>query len=129
MLFAFAWSWVCASFAQRTAGFTSSLARNLVALGVLVAVVGLAQKATFNGKLLWFWEPMFYATNSFGPFVNRNHFAGWMLLALMVSIGYLFGRLSHEASRDSSWREQLLWVGSPEGTSFAGLFVAIVKVM
>jgi len=117
VLCGFAWAWVCASFAQRSVGFTRSLARNLVALGVVIAVVGLAQKATFNGKLLWFWEPTFYAWNAFGPFVNRNHFAGWMLLALMLSIGYLFGRLSHEASRESTWRERVLWMGSPDGAA------------
>ena len=61
---------------------------------LLVAVIGLAQKATFNGKLLWFWTPQFFASNGFGPFVNRNHFAGWMLLALTLSVGLLFGHLS-----------------------------------
>ena len=81
ILFGAVWATTCAGFAQRTTGFPRALTRNLVVLGVAIGTIGLAQKATFNGKLLWFWEPMFYATNGFGPFVNRNHFAGWMLLA------------------------------------------------
>ncbi|RPI50367.1 MAG: O-antigen ligase domain-containing protein [Acidobacteria bacterium] len=126
IFFGFAWAWVCASVARRTGGFTRALARNIVALGLLVAVIGLAQKATFNGKLLWFWEPMSYATNAFGPFVNRNHFAGWMILALMLSVGYLFGRFSSRAaSRESTWRDHLLWIGSPEGTPIILTAVAI----
>jgi O-antigen ligase len=111
------WAWTCASVARRAVEFPRTLARNLVALGVIVAVIGLIQRATFNGKLLWFWEPEFYSWNSFGPFVNRNHFAGWMVLVLMLSIGYLFGRVSvHRPSSKANWREWLLWSGSAEGT-------------
>jgi O-antigen ligase len=96
-------------------------------LGLLVAIVGLAQRAMFNGKLLWFWEPRFYSWNAFGPFVNRNHFAGWMMLAIMVSIGYLFGRLSIFApSSKASRRERLLWIGSPEGTTVLLVAVGIL---
>jgi hypothetical protein len=86
IVFGFTWAWVCVSLAKRTAEFPRALARNLVVLGVIVAVIGLAQRATFNGKLLWFWEPMFYATNAFGPFVNRNHFAGCAVLITAVAI-------------------------------------------
>jgi O-antigen ligase len=126
ILFGATWAWVCASLANRTGAFPRTLARNLVTLAVLVAVIGLAQRATFNGKLLWFWEPMFYATNAFGPFVNRNHFAGWMLLALMIGIGYLFGTLTQVASNVSTWRDRLLWIGSPQGTSVMLTAVAII---
>ena len=91
-----------------------TLARNIAIVGTIVGLIGLAQHATFNGKLLWFWTPMFFATNGFGPFVNRNHFAGWMLLALAISVGLLFAQVKRSAPRhDASWRERLLWLGSP----------------
>ncbi len=123
----FIWAWVCANAAQKDGGFARLLARNLVALGLMLAIIGLAQKATFNGKLLWVWEPMSYSTNAFGPFVNRNHFAGWMLLTLMVSVGYLFGRFSSRGtSRELTWRDHLLWIGSAEGTSVILTAAAIV---
>ncbi len=122
-----AWVWVCASLAHHTAAFTRSLVRNVVALGVVVAVIGLAQSATFNGKLLWFWEPMFYSTNAFGPFVNRNHFAGWMLLALMLSLGYLFGRfITQTTSNTPTWRDRMLWLGSADGTTVMLTGIAVV---
>jgi O-antigen ligase len=127
ILFGSAWAWMCVRLAQRTTAFTRSLARNVVALGLFVAVIGLAQSATFNGKLLWFWEPMFYSTNAFGPFVNRNHFAGWMLLALMISLGYLFGRFStHGTPSAATWRDRLLWLGSADGTTVILTGIAIV---
>jgi O-antigen ligase len=91
-----------------------TLARNVAIVGTIVGILGLAQHATFNGKLLWFWTPMFFATNGFGPFVNRNHFAGWMLLALALGIGLLFAQVNRLAPRrDADWRERLLWLGSP----------------
>jgi O-antigen ligase len=127
LLFGFAWTWVCASLAGRSGTLTRALIRNIVALGVLVAIIGLAQRATFNGKLLWFWEPMFYSTNAFGPFVNRNHFAGWMLLAVMLGIGYLFGRLSSSSSfAKSEWRDRMLWLGSHDGASLCLTGIAIL---
>jgi O-antigen ligase len=112
-----AWAATCASCARHTPGFARDLSRNLVVLGVGIGTIGLAQKATFNGKLLWFWEPMFYATNGFGPFVNRNHFAGWMLLALALGVGHLCGRFTRDAAAtELTWRERVLWIGSPAGT-------------
>jgi O-antigen ligase len=90
------------------------LARNIAIVATIVAIIGLAQNATFNGKLLWFWTPQFYATNGFGPFVNRNHFAGWMLLALSLSVGLLFARVSRSAPPpNATLRERVLWFGSP----------------
>jgi hypothetical protein len=69
------------------------------------------------GQLLWFWTPEYYATNGFGPFVNRNHFAGWMVLAVGLSSGLLFGsvRRSRLVSL-RSWRERVLWFGSPSAS-------------
>ena len=38
----------------------------------------------------------------FGPFVNKNHFAGWMLMALPLTIGLLVRRhLARHARRQA----------------------------
>src|SRR5690606_27072945 len=59
----------------------------------------------------------YFATNSFGPFVNRNHFAGWMLLLLAVTLGALFAQLQQMVlPRNPRLRDRLLWLGSPAGT-------------
>ena len=52
----------------------------LIVLGFVLALFGMIQKATFNDRIYWFWRPINVANNAFGPFVNRNHFAGWMLM-------------------------------------------------
>ncbi len=51
----------------------------------LVAGFGILQHLTFNGKLYWFRE-MRYGGIPFGPYVNRNHFAGFVELAIPISL-------------------------------------------
>jgi O-antigen ligase len=57
----------------------------IMIFGFVVAVFGILQHVTFNGKLYWFRE-MRYGGIPFGPYVNRNHFAGFIELVLPVSL-------------------------------------------
>jgi O-antigen ligase len=99
-----------------------SLARSLVGLGLLVAVIGIVQKAVlgdhaFGGMRIYgFWEPTYKVTTPFGPFVNKNHFAGWMLMAIPLALGYVFG-VAEVGMRHvrHGWRNRLLWLSSPHG--------------
>ena len=61
-----------------------SFAWFLLVLGFAVSVFGILQHFTFNGKLYWFRE-LRYGGIPFGPYVNRNHFAG--LIELIVPTG------------------------------------------
>ena len=54
-------------------------------LGFVASVFGILQHLTFNGKLYWFRE-LRYGGIPFGPFVNRNHFAGLMELLLPLAL-------------------------------------------
>ena len=56
----------------------------LLSLGFAVSVFGILQHFTFNGKLYWLRE-LRYGGIPFGPYVNRNHFAG--LIELIVPTG------------------------------------------
>jgi O-antigen ligase len=60
----------------------------LVLLGFSVALFGVLQDLTRNGKLYWVKE-LRYGGNSFGPYVNRNHFAGLMELLIPVGLAML----------------------------------------
>ena len=54
-------------------------------LGFLVSVFAILQHLTFNGKLYWFRE-MRYGGIPFGPYANRNHFAGFAELVLPLAL-------------------------------------------
>jgi putative inorganic carbon (hco3(-)) transporter len=78
-------------------------AARLVAIaGGAIAVVGLVQQITSPRLLLWTWSLQDPGAHPYGPFVNRNHFATWLLMALALTAGYLVVHLrSHRVSRRS----------------------------
>jgi O-antigen ligase len=57
----------------------------LMTLGFFVSVFGILQSLTFDGKLYWFRE-MRFGGAAFGPYVNRNHFAGFAEMVIPVSL-------------------------------------------
>jgi O-antigen ligase len=76
------------------------LATALMFVGLLVALIGIIQRPFFTGKIYGFWEPTIQ-TNSFGPFVNPNHFAGWMAMLLPLVLGTICGHVQSAAGRQS----------------------------
>ena len=67
----------------------------VVVVGFIVAMIGILGQAAPNGKIMWFRDPPSGAI-SFGPFVNRNHFAGYMVMAVLVALGMLIGTRNRE---------------------------------
>ncbi len=64
--------------------------------GFLISIFGILQHLTFNGKLYWFRE-MHYGGIPFGPYVNRNHFAGFVELILPLAlVPLVLGRVRRE---------------------------------
>jgi O-antigen ligase len=57
----------------------------VMSFGFFVALFAILQHLTFNGKLYWFRE-MHFGGVPFGPYVNRNHFAGFAELVIPVSL-------------------------------------------
>lgn len=85
----------------------------LVVLGVLLALAGIIQRPLFTGKIYGLWTPL-QGGSPFGPFVNKNHFAGWMLMAIPVAIGLICNELSRGLRGvRPAWRERVLWLSSP----------------
>jgi hypothetical protein len=75
----------------------------IVCVGCAVGIEGIFQKLAWNGKVLWLRSPP-TGSRPFGPFVNPNHFAGYMEL-IPVALGLLLTPLpprSEEASGTSS---------------------------
>lgn len=87
-------------------------------LAVAVAVVGIVQAAVLDAdvdRIYGFWTPR-QGGAIFGPFVNRNHFAGWMLMLLPVVAAYGWALLvqAPDAARRGG-RAWGRWLGSPDG--------------
>ena len=65
------------------------LTKVIMAMAIAVGVFGLLQFLTWNGLLYWVYDPP-YAGTRFGPFNNRNYFAGYMVAALAPAFGLMF---------------------------------------
>lgn len=63
----------------------------LLVLGFSVSLLGILQYFTFNGKMYWF-RGLRYGGIPFGPFVNRNHFSGFVELVAPLGLSVLFLR-------------------------------------
>src|SRR3954470_21403446 len=64
-------------------------ARSVSMIGLLLSLIAMAQDSTAHGLMYWRWKPLMEGGSPFGPFVNRNHFATWAVLALPLPLGYL----------------------------------------
>lgn len=60
----------------------------LLVLGFVVSLFGIIQHFAFNGKLYWTRE-LRYGGIPFGPYVNRNHFAGFVELVVPPGLAIL----------------------------------------
>lgn len=71
-------------------GFTARLLTAVVATGFAVSVIGILQKYSWQGMIYWL-RPIRFG-NPFGPFVNRNHFAGYIIMVIPLALGLLLSR-------------------------------------
>lgn len=97
------------------------LTKGIVFVGFALAVFGIAQKAilgdhAFGGMRIYgFWKPESLLTTPFGPFVNKNHFGGWMLMGIPLALSLAMASVRDDDGRRRDLRQTLLWLSEPEG--------------
>ena len=109
-------------------------ARGIATVGLVLAAICLAQDATGQGKMYWRWKPLSEGAPPFGPFVNRNHFATWVVIAVPLCLGYLLAHASahkhHHATVVTTWHKRLLQLMDARsiwlGASICLMLVALV---
>ena len=90
----------------------SGLVRSIVVLGVLVALAGIVQEAGGGLRVYGFWFPR-KAWQPSAPFVNENHLAGWLVMALSLSAGHLCGAAARRRWRPPpDWRRLVVRLAS-----------------
>jgi uncharacterized membrane protein len=80
----------------------------MIGMGTLLALFGIAQRMTWNGRLYWV-GPEAPHGGAFGPFVNRTHFAGLMVVIVPMALAFILsGRRDPERNRQRrDWRVRL----------------------
>jgi O-antigen ligase len=65
-------------------GRREAFAGVLAGFAFFLAVFAVLQGLSYSGKIYWSW-PAPPGSSPFGPFINRNHYAAWALMALPLA--------------------------------------------
>src|SRR6185369_15782413 len=76
--------------------------RGISAIGLGFSALAIAQAATAGRSIYWRFPTEYEGPLPFGPFVNRNHFATWVIMAAPVCFGYVMTRASAPQSTPSA---------------------------
>ncbi|MEO7133436.1 MAG: O-antigen ligase family protein [Vicinamibacterales bacterium] len=88
-------------------GGTRLFCRALALFGVLAAGMAVIQKAVAPRSVLFLVEPAARSASPFGAFVNRNHFAAWLLMMAAPVVGYSVARIHIYPARRGRWPQSI----------------------
>jgi O-Antigen ligase len=100
------WAWIVSAGAtayfwiaraQFRRGGVRFTVRMVSAIGLGLSLLAIAQAATAGRDIYWRFRTEFEGPLPFGPFVNRNHFATWVIMALPLCLSYLAARSATRA--------------------------------
>jgi uncharacterized membrane protein len=80
----------------------------MIGMGTLLALFGIVQRMTWNGRFYWV-GPEAPGPSAFGPFVNRTHFAGLIVVIVPTALALLLAdrRLPARHRQRDDWQSQL----------------------
>ncbi len=82
--------WTCRGICE--SGGTGRIVRSIAVIGLIAAVAAIVQRVENKELLYGYWRPLDAGARPYGPFVNRNHFATWAIMACPLIFGYLLAR-------------------------------------
>jgi putative inorganic carbon (HCO3(-)) transporter len=93
------------------------LLRTVVGVGVALSVVAFVQAASPEPRRIYgLWRPQ-WDWAVFGPYVNRNHFAGYLVMAAPLAIGFALEAISRLRAAWGRRRHGWLLLGESEGNA------------
>jgi hypothetical protein len=120
-------------------GGTRAAARGIAWVGLVLAPVTIVTHSISPKLIYGIWTPYARTAQPYGPFVNRNDLACWLVMAIPLTIGYIVARVESRSSRNiaSAFDATALWLaasvclmvaallGSASRSGLAGFAVAI----
>jgi hypothetical protein len=100
----------------------------LVLFGIAMAVLGVIQRSLTppNESIVYgFWRSIDKG-DPFGPFINRNHFAGWMVMLLPLVLAYAWAVLERARRKVEEPPPLLRWALTVEANRVLMLGVVVV---
>lgn len=124
--------WVAVNHLQ-TRAQVDRIVRVVMTTGFGLALFGIIQHFAGNGKLYWVRE-LTQGGSLFGPYVNHNHFAGYMEMVIPLTIGYIVANRRPTSDSSGNWRSRLLHWGTPQASRsllafFGGLIMSVALLL
>jgi len=109
-------------------GGSRAAIRLLAWVGFACSLVSLAQRATAPRTIYWVWTLPDPRAMPFGPFVDRNDLAAWLVLTISVVAGYLVmrTRVHMEARVVHGWRASIIALSDGEALGILGCLGAML---
>ncbi len=82
--------WTCRQICE--AGGAGRMIRAIAVIGLVASIAAIVQRSQSHDLLYGIWRPIDPGARPYGPFVNRNHFATWVVMACPLVFGYLLAR-------------------------------------
>jgi O-antigen ligase len=102
------------------------LANFLTIYGLAVAMFALIQHFTWDGRFYWL---RLTTGAAFGPFVNRNHFAGYMELLIPIPLALIVSRSAREWRLIYGFAAVLMGTAAVMSESRAGMLSLIAEIV
>ena len=109
-------------------GGSRAAIRLLAWVGFVCSLVSLAQRATAPRTIYWTWTLPDPRAMPFGPFVDRNDLASWLVLTISVVTGYLVWRtrVHMDARAVHGWRASIVALSDGEAIGILGCLCAML---
>jgi O-antigen ligase len=111
-----------------TRGGSRAAIRLLAWVGLTCSLVSLAQRATAPRTIYWLWRLPDPRAMPFGPFVDRNQLATWLVLTISVVTGYLVMRVRTymDARAARGWRASIVALSDGDSPGILGSLGAML---
>ena len=85
----------------------------IVSTACAMAIIGILQEVSGTNLIYWYRDTSYATGLFFGPYINRNHFAGYQAMAIILGLGLLLTQpVQAQRTEPSLWRHRLLhWFG------------------
>jgi O-antigen ligase len=115
----------------RTKARITMLVRTILFMGTFLVVFAIVQKLTWNGRLFWFYpldERLREGGSIWGPYINRNHFAGYLEMAIPLGLGLMLYAAPDSAVRGEESRAKRAgrFLGSQSFPRYVGILVLVL---
>ncbi len=109
--------------------FITRLTTAVIVTGFAVSVIGILQKYSCPDRIYGFRSIRF--GSPFGPFVNRNHFAGYIIMVIPLALGLLLSHPTRRSRQDKiSFRARLAGTDPRWGLlAFLVLIMAVALIL